>query len=215
MPQWCFLEPAAAWAPRPEHALKPLSIRRTEGAEETPAATTPAGTEHSPASRGVMRVQPGTCAAAPLRVRPSPGLSEFGSPPPHYKIVGAGAVWGGQTARRGARLGEDSRSRTLAAPRRLSRRRSRLTPQSGSKQTPDARRLGLAPEPRGRGQVLTLVRLRPPRASQSRQPPASPLGAAMVPRQPRAELTHAPSARRPRDTRHRLLVVIETKNHWA
>lgn len=163
-----------------------------------------------------MRVQPGTCAAAPLRVRPSPGLSEFGfPPPPHYKIVGAGAVWGGQTARRGARLGEDSRSRTLAAPRRLSRRRSRLTPQSGSKQTPDARRLGLAPEPRGRGQVLTLVRLRPPRASQSRQPPASPLGAAMVPRQPRAELTHAPSARRPRDTRHRLLVVIETKNHWA
>lgn len=135
MPQWCFLEPAAAWAPRPEHALKPLSIRRTEGAEETPAATTPAGTEHSPASRGVMRVQPGTCAAAPLRVRPSPGLSEFGSPPPTTKSSGqarsgaakqpgAEPAWGktaavGRWLPRAAFRGGGAGSRHRAAPNKL------------------------------------------------------------------------------------------------
>lgn len=70
------------------------------------------------------------------------------------------------------------------------------TQPGAAQQTPDARRLSLAPAhdegrgcstPNRCGKALTFARHHPPRAPLSQRPPISPLVAAMVPPQPRAE----------------------------
>lgn len=113
---------------------------RAGAAAETTAAVTPASIETGPASRWVMRLQPRTCAPAPRRVC-------LNSVPTHCQLVEAVAVSGCRTVQRGVRRGEGSCSGRLAAPHCHELRRRALKPESGSTQTPAARRPGLAPGP--------------------------------------------------------------------
>lgn len=148
---------------------------------------TRAGKDNSPASRW---------RCGPSRDRRSPGLSEFSSRPP--------------AARRGRRGPEPPHCPAQSPPRRgqppwrggcpgPARLPSLLTRDAAAR----GRRGCSAADRRGR--TLTSARHRPRGLPGPRGPAASPLGAAMAPRQPHAALTHAHAALAAQDTQGRLL----------